>query len=782
MQVVFGLIGAGIGTLAGNPALGWAIGTLVGGALFGQEGMSGGEVGRIGDQRIQGATQGTPIAIVYGRERVAGNIMWATGILETDSQETTGGKKGGVTTTNVTNTTSLAVMICRGNPVARPDVLLRRIWANNEVVYSERPEAPYSEGAPVLSEKLAGSTVTFYPGDESQSPDASIQADKGAANVPAFLGRAYCVHADLTLNRIGNTVPNFAYEVDTGTWDAEEVLLDIVDMVGIAAADCDFSAVASLNVPGFVIPARTEARQAMASLGDMLLFDIVEYDGKLRAILRSGASAYTISYDELAGSEGGSAPSARRVSVSRTQEVELPKEVTTSYHSEAADFQQFSQRADILTRTSDESEQLSFQAVMTDAKARELAEIRLRSRWAERDKLSFVTTYRMIKMVPGDVATIELNEAGTLTKLVKLLRVEGTTPGLIRVDAKSHDPEAYVQDVEAAAVDSEPGEVFVPSTTYFALTEVNAPSDDLADDIWIVAAAGRLDSGWSGGMLTAGDAEGKAPGEQYSRDRAAFTASCTFGVSDGALADGDYHSVDEVSVLTVNMQGGGALTSITRAQLLEGGNPAIIGQEVICFQTATEVSPDVYELTNLRRGLRGTEQMCGSHADGDPFILLNGKEVWINYYSFNIGSTLDFFVFDFGTAASLGTQTTPTLAGRARRPYSPVLLTAERDGGTNDVTLNWVRRARKNGDLMELDDAPLDEDTETYTVAIYNTAGTVWKRNITVTAAQTTEYTSAMQVTDFGAASAFSFKVAQWTPAFDIGDGEYSEFLSVAAP
>jgi hypothetical protein len=54
---------------------------------------------------------------------------------------------------------------------------------------------------------------TFYPGDEAQLPDPTIQAVEGLAFTPAYRGVGYCVFENLPLTKFGNRVPNLRAEV-----------------------------------------------------------------------------------------------------------------------------------------------------------------------------------------------------------------------------------------------------------------------------------------------------------------------------------------------------------------------------------------------------------------------------------------------------------------------------------------------------------------------------------------------------------------------------------------
>ena len=188
-------IGAGVGgSVLGVPSLvaGRAAGAVLGRALDQQllgEGSEAVETGRIDRFRLSGAGEGAGIARVYGRMRLAGQVIWASDFLESRSRS--GGGKGTPRTPQVTRyaySVSLAVGLCEG-PIGR----VGRIWADGEEI-----------DAGLLNMRV-------YPGDEVQLPDPKIAAVEGAA--PAFRGLAYVVIEDLALERFGNRVPQFSFEV-----------------------------------------------------------------------------------------------------------------------------------------------------------------------------------------------------------------------------------------------------------------------------------------------------------------------------------------------------------------------------------------------------------------------------------------------------------------------------------------------------------------------------------------------------------------------------------------
>ncbi len=148
------------------------------------------ETGRIDRLRLTGASEGTAIAQVYGRYRLAGQVIWATRFFETS--QTSGGGKGTSSprTTEYSYSVSLALALCEGE-ITR----VGRIWADG----TEIPATDLS--------------MRVYSGTDDQLPDPRIEAVEGAGAAPAYRGTAYVVIEDLPLGPYGNRIPQFTFEV-----------------------------------------------------------------------------------------------------------------------------------------------------------------------------------------------------------------------------------------------------------------------------------------------------------------------------------------------------------------------------------------------------------------------------------------------------------------------------------------------------------------------------------------------------------------------------------------
>ncbi|MBI1172286.1 host specificity protein [bacterium] len=181
---VLGLSGAVIGR-----AVGATIGRSIDQRILGA-GSEPIETGRVERFQLTGASDGAPIARVWGRMRLAGQVIWATRFLETANRS--GGGKGSPrpAVTSFSYSVSLAIALCQGE-VQR----LGRIWADG------------------IEIPVGNLDLRFYPGDEAQLPDPKIEAVEGAGLAPSYRGIAYVVIEDLDLSRFGNRIPQFTFEV-----------------------------------------------------------------------------------------------------------------------------------------------------------------------------------------------------------------------------------------------------------------------------------------------------------------------------------------------------------------------------------------------------------------------------------------------------------------------------------------------------------------------------------------------------------------------------------------
>ncbi|MES2916817.1 MAG: glycoside hydrolase TIM-barrel-like domain-containing protein [Pseudomonadota bacterium] len=189
-------VGAGFGgTVLGlsGAVIGRAIGATIGRAIDQRVLGAGSEpvdVGRLDRLRLTGAGEGAAIGQIWGRMRVAGQVIWATEFVETVRRRRTGKGAPKPKVNDYSYSVSLAIALCEGE-------ILRvgRIWA---------------DGNEISAQDL---NLRVYSGSEVQLPDPLVEAIEGSGRAPAYRGLAYVVIEDLELSTYGNRVPQFSFEV-----------------------------------------------------------------------------------------------------------------------------------------------------------------------------------------------------------------------------------------------------------------------------------------------------------------------------------------------------------------------------------------------------------------------------------------------------------------------------------------------------------------------------------------------------------------------------------------
>jgi hypothetical protein len=192
------LFGAGIsifGATLSGAAIGGAIGAFAGSEIDAAIAPGVSRKGpQLSDVNIQSSTEGAPIQRVFGRIRVAGQLLWATQFLQTakTTKTSVGGKGIGTTVkeTDYTYSISFAVGLCEGVAAG-----VGRVWANGNLL------------------DMSQYTTRFYPGSETQSEDPLIQEIEGADNTPAYRGTCYIVFEDMPLADFGNRIPQLQFEI-----------------------------------------------------------------------------------------------------------------------------------------------------------------------------------------------------------------------------------------------------------------------------------------------------------------------------------------------------------------------------------------------------------------------------------------------------------------------------------------------------------------------------------------------------------------------------------------
>jgi len=753
-----------VGSYIGGP-IGGMIGAVIGGyvdqELFGPDDQEG---PRLGDLRVTTSTYGQPIPLIYGPEnRLAGNIIWSSDLIET-SEESGGGKGGGPTFTEFSYRVSLAIAMS-----GRPSSKLKRIWANNKVIYDADAVLDFSPNHPLPAvDQVNGQIVTKYFLDELQSPavdtfrgthaimdevryypgsivqiaDTVIEGFEGVGNVPAYRLISYVVLKDLQLADFGNRIPNFEFELEADTtFSVGAAVLDMTER-----ADITNASVVGLTelIRGFMLARQAPVYKAILPLAVAYNFETTEQRGQIRYILKSRGMKGTVPLIHMGGRNPSDSPSGNGpIEYRNITEVSMPDEVSLSYRDPAMDYQTNAQTSFRRVGNAINKENHELPIVLSADDVKQIADRLLWGAWSNKQGSQFSTSDAWARISPGDILGIpSFNE----TLPMKVVLTTRGNNGIIQFDTFYEDPEVF--NSQALGIDGLLSDrtVIVPGDTTFVqidgplLNDVDAP----AGFYW---AATGVNDGWRGAEIR----RSSDGGLTYS-DMSDVATRNPVGTVTGTLGSGSDVTFDRATTLTVTLTSSrSTLESVSELLVLNGNNGAWVGPEnggvgeVIQFATATLISSNTYELTDLLRGRLGTEHAIDNHTSGEVFVLLQigtlgSSEFGVNDWNKSrLYKPVSFLQDELLTQAQTFTNT-----GIRSKPLSPVHVKGTRDV-SNNLTVTWIRRTRLRVPGLGNGEAPLGEATEQYEVDILSGATVV--RTIQIIA-ETTTYTAAQQTTD----------------------------------
>jgi hypothetical protein len=659
--------------------VGGIVGTLLGGRVDRQ--LLGGrrEGPRLANPEIQAASYGEPIPVVAGRMRVAGNVVWSSGMRETASRS--GGGKRGPATTNYSYSASFAVLICAG-----PIEGIGRVWADGRLIR----DAAGVWAMPVV--------MRVHSGSEAQGADPLLAAAEGV--VPAFRGLAYVVFEDLALAEFGNRLPNLAFEInpEAAPQPLGPALTALAARAGIdLPAHGDFPAVTGLYA-GAAAPLADVIGPALRASGAVLAAGA--------ALVGHGGTALVLA---AAGQDGAHAAAGERGRPDRQQRggtAGLPDAVELAYFDDSRDFQPGLQRARLRAGLRIDHDVLPL--ALAPSMAKQLAHARLLRRQAARRRRALRLPWRYLGLAPGDV--VQLPDGQWQVTETRF--------------------EAFVLHVEM--VQSPPAGAVLAGDGGRALVQMAQPAGaTVLRALDVPPLPGELPSGPRLWLAAAGTAAGwRQAGVDISVDGGAsfmpaglISAPAIIGQATGALPPANPAGWDRLGVADVELLNDSMwLESRIEASVLAGANLALLGSEIIQFAAAEALGPRRFRLSGLLRGRRGTEWAVSGHAAGEDFVLLD-PAVMLNLPLplERVGDSILLRPTGIGDA---GVPPMAVPVGAAGiRPLAPEHLAARRIAGY--LHLHWVPASRAGFGWPDFTDVPLGESRAVWRARLHDAGGTL---------------------------------------------------------
>lgn len=529
-------------------------------------------------------------------------------------------------------------------------------------------------------------------------------------------------------------------------------LADVVSEICLASGLEDFD-VSDLSgvVEGFVQDQERTARQTLQSLMLAFSIDAVESNGRLAFRHRDRPSSKILMVSDAVLNDRN----APAFDLTRHAEGDLPRAVQISYIQSERDYESGALEARTAGVGASRVETMQAPLVIDGGQAQAIADRWLAEARSGREGAKLSMGRASLALEPGDIVRVG-GENGLL------YRIDGIEDlGAREITLTRTEPLNYADDAAVVRASPPAPRVYASSVAY-AFLDLPILSDQQEEQQALLAA---FAAPWPGGA----DLYASLDEEGFERVSGAAAPAVIGELAEPAMgaAPGIWTRGAE---MIVQLYGGG-LSSVSDGALLNGANRAALRSpsdewEILQFQSADLIGPNLWRLSRMLRGQVGTEPFIGAPTPkGAQFVLLNSALATVPIASAHRGLPRSYRV---GPSLKPNGHVSyspfeETFVGVGFRPYAPAHLRAvSKDGG---VALSWIRRARIDGDGWEGLDPPLHETRESYRVRVLS--GSTVLRTFEVFATEAT-YALADAQSD-GASGLIEISVAQQSDQFGPG-------------
>ncbi|OCX67038.1 host specificity protein [Thioclava sp. SK-1] len=532
------------------------------------------------------------------------------------------------------------------------------------------------------------------------------------------------------------------------------VVADVCADVGLYAID-----VRGLvgTVRGLAATSGQTPRAVLQSLMMAYGFEAVERDGVVRFQMRNGWVDAQLAEEDLALGEGD-----RTVQRMRMPEAETAGRVRLSYLQMDADYESRMAEAVFPDEAAAEvTSACSLPLTLSTAAGQATVERWLAEARVSRDRISFALPLSLGDLGPGDV--VDLTVEG-IARRYRIDRVERA--GISEIEAVRIEPGVYRRSDEAEErIGLQPFVAPVPVTPVFLDLPLLTGQEIPHTPHLAVSAIP-----WPGSVALWSSQED----DGYMLNTVA-AAQSVIGVTQNALGAAPAGMWDNGPALRVKLMSG-ALASASQARVLNGANAVAIrggdtaDWEVFQFTQAQLISPGVYDLRGRLRGQCGTDAvMPDTWPEGSIIVLLNDAvgQIDLPAGARNLARHYRIGPAGRGYDDPSYIHRVEAFAGVGLRPFRPVHLRMHQVAG--DMTFDWLRRTRRDGDSWEGFDVPLGEEQEHYMLRVVQGEAVI--RETTVSAPHWT-YTAQMAADD-GLGAGAVLTVAQMSDLY--GPGPFAQ-------
>lgn len=608
---------------------------------------------RILSLQVQRSSQGLTLPVIYGRTRVAGNLIWYGDFTTIEHKTTTqqGGKGGGgVTQEDIKYTYEAAVMLalCEGeiNGVGR-------IWRDKEKFDS-----------------LAQLRLTLMRGGDEQLLWTHLAQAKHAGQALSYSGTAYLCSPNYELTKSAQiyqhnfeVIGKLGYSGNIPDANPRDIIRDLltnqrygcgfpVDSIG----DTDRYSNYCRAVGIFLSPAYTEQGEAQRNISELLeqtnsaavfsqgRLKIVpygdgNYSGNGAAYVADNKALYDLTDDDFIVS-GAEDP----VSVERKTNADAFNQVQVEYLDRDNDYNvaiaEVKDQANIEQYGLRPKEAVKMHGICNGKVAQKVAQQLLQRALYVRNEYEFKLGWKYCLLEPMDIVTLTDAGLGLDKTPVRITEIEEDEEGVLSVKAEDYPVGVYTTSEYptqpslgySADYNVSPGNAHAP-----VIFEAPLQLTGGEPQIWMATAGGDM---WGGAEVWV-----STDGDSYTRV-GAVNHKARFGSLTAALPNGAVF--DRTNTLSVEISAG-QMTGGTEQDSRDLLTLCYVDGEFLAYANAELKGVGRYTLGNLTRGAYGSA--IDSHAAGSQFVRVDealfkyavprnwiGRTVWVKLVSYNVFS------------------------------------------------------------------------------------------------------------------------------------------------
>ena len=608
---------------------------------------------RILSLQVQQSSQGLTLPVIYGRTRVAGNLVWYGDFVTIEHKTTTrqGGKGGGgVTQEDIKYTYEAAVMLalCEGEIQG-----VGRIWREKEKFDS-----------------LAQLRLTLMSGGDEQPLWTHLQQAKHQDQALNYSGTAYLCSPNYELTKSAQiyqhnfeVIGKLGYSGNIPDANPREIVLDLLTNQRYGCGfpsqnigDTDRYSNYCRAVGIFLSPAYTEQGEAQRNISELLeqtnsaavfsqgRLKIIpygdgSYSGNGAVYVADNKAVYDLTDDDFIVS-GAQDP----VKVKRKTNADAFNQIQVEYLDRNNDYNvaiaEVKDQANIEQYGLRPKDAIKMHGICDGKVAQKVAQQLLQRALYVRNEYEFKLGWKYCLLEPIDIVTLTDAGLGLNKTPVRITEIEEDEEGVLSIKAEDYPVGVYTVSEYptqpslgySADYNVSPGNAHVP-----VIFEAPLQLTGGEPQIWLATAGGDM---WGGAEVWV-----STDGDSYTRV-GAVNHKARFGSLTAALPNGAVF--DRTNTLGVEISAG-QLTGGTEQDSRDLLTLCYVDGEFLAYANAELKGVGRYTLGNLTRGAYGST--INAHAAGSQFARIDealfkyavprnwiGRTVWVKLVSYNVFS------------------------------------------------------------------------------------------------------------------------------------------------